>query len=285
MDKFQAQQIVLFQEKILSWYALHQRDLPWRKTRNPYTILISEIMLQQTQVNRVIPKFMAWLETFPTILDLANAPISEVLALWSGLGYNRRALNLKKTAQIISEKHNGQFPQTEKELLELPGIGHYTARAVLCFAFDKQVAVVDTNVRKVILTQFLNNPTNGLRLGETQPKQESISDKHITEIAEKLLPQGKAYDWNQALMDYASSVLKKEKIPVPKQSAFKNSRRYYRGQVLKVLLEKKKVAIKDLGKLIKKDYSLNDANWLEGLVDELIKEGFLVKKNTILSLQ
>lgn len=259
-------QIKTFQQKILTWYAEHQRDLPWRKTRDPYRILISEVMSQQTQIQRVINKYIAWLETLPTVESLAAAKVSEVLALWSGLGYNRRALNLKKTAEIIAEKYKGKFPQNEKELLELPGIGRYTARAVLCFAFDQQVAVVDTNVRKVFLTQL------------------NVSEKEIPEFAEQLLPQGKAYEWNQALMDYAGAVLKQEKIPIPKQSKFIGSHRYYRGQVLRILLEKKEVRIEKIGELIKNDYSVADKEWLSKLLKELVKEGFVIIINDVVQL-
>ena len=251
------QDISSFQNEILTWYELHQRDLPWRNSRDPYRILVSEIMLQQTQVNRVMPKFIAWFKKFPTVHDLAKAKVSEVLVLWSGLGYNRRALNLKKTGEIISEKYNGEFPQTEKELLALPGIGEYTARALLCFAFDKQVPVIDTNVRKVLLIRL------------------HIPEKEIGETAEKILPKGRAYEWNQALMDYASEMLKEHKIPIPKQSKFIGSRRYYRGQILKKLLDKKEIALQELGSLIKKDYADSEYEWLNNLVLELKDEGFV----------
>ena len=287
-------QTAQFQKEILIWYTEHKRDLPWRKTRIPYHILISEIMLQQTQVSSVIPKFESWLKKFPTVQDLATASTTEVLALWSGLGYNRRALNLKKTARIVAEKYDGTFPQTEKELLALPGIGTYTARALLCFAFDQQVAVVDTNIKKVILTQFLKyrhyeeeRRSNRLRLslhdGDCRAPL-AMTDKEINKLAEKLLPHGKAYEWNQALMDYSNAMLKNEKIPIPKQSKFVGSHRYYRGQVLKVLLEKKTVVNNELGKLIKADFSDNDQEWLEKLLEELVKEGFVVSKNDFITL-
>jgi len=280
-----------FQEKILDWYAKNQRDLPWRKTRDPYNILISEVMSQQTQLSRVIPKYEKWIDTFPTIHELAEAKISEVLHYWSGLGYNRRALNLKKSAELIDTQYSGIFPTTEKELLALPGIGQYTARAVLCFAFDQQIAVVDTNVRKVILTQFLNSEyiKNSVRQDfklsdNLSSSEDKIDDKMIQKIATQLLPIGRAYEWNQALMDYAAAVLKKEKIPVPKQSKFHGSRRYYRGQILKVLLQKKKVPLKDIGLLIKKDYLITEEKWLHELIDELNKEGFILVKNGIIEL-
>lgn len=272
--------IILFQQKILLWYAEHKRKLPWREipfakvlqVRDPYKILISEIMSQQTQIDRVIPKYEAWLKRFPTTETLAKAPLTDVLAYWSGLGYNRRALNLKKTAEIIVANYTGKFPRDEKLLLALPGIGPYTARAILCFAFNQQIAVIDTNVRKVILTQF-------------SFKQAEVTEKEIEQIAVQLLPKDKAYEWNQALMDYASAVLKKEKIKIPKQSKFMGSHRYYRGQVLKVLLAKKKVRIDELGKLIKKEYIANDRKWLEELLVELEREGFILRTPHHISLK
>lgn len=232
-------------------------------------------MLQQTQVNRVIPKYESWLRSFPTVHELAKASVADVLFHWSGLGYNRRALNLKKTAQIIDENYRGKFPSDEKELLSLPGIGQYTARAIMCFAFDQQVAVVDINVKKVILTQIIKQ--SALRLGDTS-FEEKVSDKEISSIAEMLVPIGKAYDWNQALMDYSSLMLKSERIKIPKQSAFKGSNRYYRGKILKVLLLKKEIGIKDLGKQIKDDFSKLDSDWLKILIQEMEKEGFIETK-------
>lgn len=274
MSHIEQSAIKSFQKKILDWYSVNKRDLPWRQTREPYRILISEVMSQQTQIARVVPKYQAWLSEFPTVADLSKASISDVLRLWSGLGYNRRALNLKKTAEILVKDFAGEFPRDEKILLSLPGIGLYTARALLSFAFDEQIAVVDTNVRKVILTQFSKE------LGEGH-----ISQKEIEHLAQVLLPVGKAYEWNQALMDYAGAVLKNEKIAIPKQSAFKGSHRYYRGQVLKTLLQKKKVAIKELGPLIKKEYSFSDEDWLKRLVSELKDEGFIQVKDVFLELK
>ena len=286
-----------FRKQILTWYRKNQRDLPWRKTRDPYRILISEVMSQQTQISRVIPKYEAWLDKFPTVQSLAASNISDVLRYWSGLGYNRRALNLKKTAEMIIEKYKGKFPTNEKELLSLPGIGQYTSRAVLCFAFDQQVAVVDTNVRKVILTQFKNElGIMNYELGENNKinnsllsiqdalKTNKITDKDIEVIAQLLLPKGKAYEWNQAMMDYAAAMLKKEKIPIPKQTKFHGSRRYYRGQILKILLQKKSVSIGDVGPLIKKEFTSSEKEWLLNLLEELQKEGFISIKNSNLEL-
>jgi A/G-specific adenine glycosylase len=288
-----------FQKKILDWYFENKRDLPWRTTREPYSILISEVMSQQTQLTRVVPKYKAWIEKFPVIESLANAKLSDVLQYWSGLGYNRRALHLKKTAEVVVEKYHGHFPQTENELKSLPGIGRYTARALLCFSFDHQIAVVDTNVRKVILTQILI-PENSINQIVKQsdkltvrdsgshdfPKINSIriSEQAIEDIAKQLLPAGRAYEWNQALMDYAAAVLKNEKIPIPKQSKFIGSHRYYRGQILKQLLQKNNISIVEIGPLIKNDYNEDEREWLRGILEELMEEGFIICKNNIVSL-
>lgn len=279
----------VFQKKILDWYTVNKRDLPWRATREPYSILISEIMSQQTQLPRVIPKYTAWIEKFPRVESLANAKVSDVLQYWSGLGYNRRALHLKKTAEVITKKYRGKFPQTESELRELPGIGKYTARAVLCFAFDHQIAVVDTNVRKVILTQIINPENSKLTRTESLSDGASNNDRKIDEhfiedLAEQLLPKGRAYEWNQALMDYAASVLKKEKIPIPKQTKFIGSHRYFRGQILKQLLHKNRLSLEELGPLIKQDFNKNEIEWLQKILEELVREGFLVYKNDTFSL-
>lgn len=283
-------QIQSFQKEILEWYHQNKRDLPWRDTRDPYCILVSEVMSQQTQIARVVPKYLAWIERFPTIQSLAEAPTAEVLRYWNGLGYNRRALYLQRLAKTLvqqsslreqtrrfeevsplgrrqSHKKKGDrhsllpdsglsspkgrammihWRQTEKELRQLPGIGEYTARALLCFAFNKQVVVVDTNVRKVILTKFGQYHSDKEEIASSRSAEFAMTSRAIEEIAQHLLPQGRAYEWNQALMDYASAMLKEHKIPIPKQSKFKDSDRYYRGQIVKVLLEKNEVGVEDL---------------------------------------
>ena len=302
MQSLSNQQIISFQKKILSWYKEHKRNLPWRhlpfdthkKERDPYKILLSEIMSQQTQIERVVPKYEVWLNRFPTIASLAEAPVSNVLQYWSGLGYNRRALNLQKTAQAIMRDHNGIFPRTEKELLALPGIGSYTARAIMCFAFEEQVIVIDTNVRKVILTQFIQPYCHDCT--QTDPKgntihdancdtSNKISDAQISDIAQQLLPKDRAYEWNQALMDYAGTMLKQHKIRIPKQSSFKGSRRYYRGRVLKLLLEKKEILLNEIGFLMKDDYSLADAPLKDSILLDLEKEGFIKVSKTVVRLK
>ena len=136
------------QQRVLHWYKQNKRNLPWRQTHDPYHILVAEIMLQQTQVQRVIEKYQSFLKRFPTVQKLARAKASSVITEWKGLGYNRRALFLQRSAQSVVKDHGGRFPRTISELVSLPGIGDYTARAVLSFAFKKPVPMMDTNHRK-----------------------------------------------------------------------------------------------------------------------------------------
>lgn len=142
-------------QRLLNWFAEHGRDLPWRHTRDPYRVLVSEIMLQQTQVDRVIPKYLAFLEQFPDMAALADAPTADVIRAWAGLGYNRRAVNLQRTARAVLGEHGGQFPRDVAVLLTLPGIGPYTAGALACFAFEQDVGFVDTNIRRVVQRLFV----------------------------------------------------------------------------------------------------------------------------------
>lgn len=249
-----------FQTKIFSWYTHNKRDLPWRRTRDPYAIFVSEVMSQQTQLSRVVPKYEAWLNMFPTLHDLASSSKPDVLRVWSGLGYNSRGLRLREAAQTLEANHQGIFPRAVDELRKLPGVGLYTASAIACFAFDAQIPVVDTNIRKVITHEFFD--------GQLQ------SEKIIHEVALLILPKGKAYDWNQALMDYSASVLKDKKIPVPKQSHFLSSDRYYRGQIIKLLLDAKKMSMSGFY-----DYFLEhnpiDPLRFEEIVKKMMKENLI----------
>ena len=179
---------------LLDWYEQHKRALPWREIDNPYHVLVSEIMLQQTQVDRVIPKYLTWLERYPTLEALAAAPTSDVIRDWAGLGYNRRAVNLQRLAQQVTEQLGGKLPATIPELIALPGIGRYTAGAVACFGFRAQVATVDTNIRRVLERVFCGN---------LEPE---LGERKVLELAETVLPDGEAYNWNQALMDLGATI-------------------------------------------------------------------------------
>src|SRR5579883_1363148 len=182
-------------EQLLSWYAIEQRDLPWRTTSDPYAILVSEIMLQQTQVDRVLPKYRQFLSAFPTLADLARASTAEVIAVWAPLGYNRRAVSLQAIARQVMAEYDGRIPDTIEELLKLKGIGRYTAGAIACFAYHRQVATVDTNIRRVLHRIFLG-------LEHPEPK---ANDAQMLVLAEQVLPAGHAYEWNQALMDLGAT--------------------------------------------------------------------------------
>jgi len=221
--------IAKLQARILSWYSVNRRDLPWRRTTDPYAILVSEIMLQQTQVARVIPKFAVFLTAYPRLDELADAPLDDVLRLWKGLGYNNRALRLRDCAAAVTEAGGGPaaLPRSLASLQALPGIGPYTARAVLAFAHNDDVAAVDANVRRV-LTHELSLPAD-------------LGDRGLQMVAEAVLPRGRSRDWHNGLMDYGALVLTARATgiaPRTRQSAFEGSRRWYRSLLLQALLER-----------------------------------------------
>ncbi|MBI4276592.1 A/G-specific adenine glycosylase [Candidatus Uhrbacteria bacterium] len=238
------------QKRLLAWYAGHQRDLPWRRTHDPYKILVSEIMLQQTQVDRVISKYNACLKEFPTVRVLAAATPAAVIRAWSGLGYNRRALYLHRAAQTILTTHKGVFPRDPKMLEALPGVGKYTARAIVCFAFKKDIATADVNILRVFhrWVYGVDVPTK------------RVSVQNLWELAEQMLPKGNGYPWNHGLMDFGALVCtakrpKCDECPMrarcvaypkildvdwtkrtqSKATPFKDSDRYYRGRIIEYL--------------------------------------------------
>ena len=175
---------------VLAWGAHDLRDLPWRRERDPWRILVAEVMLQQTQAHRVIPKWTAFLDAFPTPSTCADASLADVLRLWQGLGYPRRARNLQAAATVVVDRHDGRVPDDLQALSALPGIGPYTARAVLAFAFERDVAVVDTNIARILAR------TSGERL----------TPKRAQTAADELVPVGDGWLWNQVLMDLGAGV-------------------------------------------------------------------------------
>jgi A/G-specific adenine glycosylase len=184
-----------FQRRLLTWYRCHGRDLPWRRTRVPYRVLVSEIMLQQTQVDRVIPKYRQFLRRYPSLRALAAASVEDVRRLWYPLGYNVRPLRLHAIARETIARYRGRLPNSADALRALPGVGRYTAGAVLSFAFGRDVAVLDTNVRRVLTRVFLG-PRRAARVR---------GDRALWELAESLVPPGHGYDFNQALMDFGAT--------------------------------------------------------------------------------
>ena len=185
-----------FQQNVLEWYSKSGRDLPWRHTSDPYHILVSEIMLHQTQVDRVRPKYLQWIQVYPSFQTLAAAPLSEVQALWRPLGYNFRPIRLHEIAQRVMNEYDGQLPNTLEELIAIKGIGRYTAGAILSFAFHKDAPIVDTNVRRVIQRMF-DIQGDSLR---------TPASKQIWFLAERLIPKGQAHIFNQALMDFGALI-------------------------------------------------------------------------------
>ena len=222
-----------FRSLVWKFYKEHGRhELPWRKTHDPYKILVSEIMLQQTQVDRVIPFYKNFLKRFPSVYVLAKAPLSEVLIAWQGLGYNRRAKMLHLAAKEVVQKYKGKFPKTVEKLESLPGIGPYTARAVAAFAHNQDVTLIETNVRTVVTHHFFDD-------------KKQVDDTEILAVLAKVKPkftsEKGSREWNAALMDYGS-YLKRSGVRInsksktyTKQSKFTGSDREARGAILRAL--------------------------------------------------
>lgn len=226
-----------FQKKVLDFYVKRGRTLPWRQTTDPYNIWVSEVMLQQTQVERVLPYYSSWLEKFPTVEALARGESSEVLRLWSGLGYNSRALRMRQCAKEIIQRFSGEFPRSEADLRSLPGIGPYTARAILSFAHNEEVPVIDTNIRRIFIYVF--------------SLPEKIPEGELESIARSLIPKGRSRDWHNALMDYGALELTSRKTgikPRSQQSVFKGSDREVRGWVLKQLVRGERLRSSEVSK-------------------------------------
>ena len=184
-----------FRRRLLAWYRAHGRDLPWRKTSDPYHILVSEVMLQQTQVDRVVPKYAEWLAKYPSLDALAGAPIADVAQTWRPLGYNVRPRRLHAIARESVARYGGQLPADEATLLSFQGIGEYTAGAVLSFAFGQRKAILDTNVARVLYRVFV---------GRGDPKAHAMK-RHLWAVSRTVLPMRHVFDFNQALMDFGAT--------------------------------------------------------------------------------
>ena len=185
-----------FRQRLLSWYGRHGRDLPWRKTDDPYHILVSEIMLQQTQVDRVLPKYAEWLDKYPSMEALAEAPEKDVTNTWYPLGYNIRPKRLQSIARESVVKYGGQLPSDEATLLSFKGIGQYTAGAIRSFAFRQRAAILDTNVARVLFRNFV---------AKGDPKSHAMK-KHLWTLSETVMPYRHVFDFNQALMDFGAMI-------------------------------------------------------------------------------
>lgn len=255
-----------FRTLVYEHYRDHRRALPWREDASPWQVLVSEVMLQQTQVERVIPKYLAFLARFPDPASLADASLSELLAAWQGLGYNRRALALQRAARIVVEQHDGRVPDDPGCLRELPGIGPYTAGAIAAFAFKQPAVFLETNIRAVLLHLFLGD-------------RQGVPDKELLPIADVTLDRQQPCRWYNALMDYGSDL--KRRFPNPSrrsrqhsvQSRFEGSDRQVRGAILRLLLEHAGMGEVELLKQL-----AVTSERLQRILDELLREGFIARK-------
>ena len=257
-----------FRRHVLAWYRANGRDLPWRHCTDPYAVLVSEIMLQQTQVNRVCGRWERFIERFPAFEALAAAPLSAVLDEWHGLGYNRRAAHLRSLAQIVVSRHGGVLPCDEAGLRRLPGLGKATAASVAVFACGSRAAFIETNIRAVYLHVFF-------------AEREGVRDDEILPIAVAALPGGEVVTWHWALMDYGAAL--KRAVPNPSrrsahhatQSRFEGSVRQLRGRVLRALVTRGPLADDELDDVAGGDRRLDET------LSALERDGLIIREDEV----
>jgi len=261
----------LFKKLIYDYYRNHKRKFPFRENITPYNVLISEIMLQQTQTGRVSDKFLKFITKFPDFLSLSSASLEEVLIEWKGLGYNRRAIALKKIAETIIKDFNGELPDSLEVLKSFPQIGHNTASSILTFAFNKPMTFIETNIRRVYIYFFF-------------PNKSKVNDKDIMTIVKKTIDNINPREWYYALMDYGVMLkkvhpeLNKKSAHYQKQAPFKGSIRQIRGELLKLLIKEGKMEITK----IQEQSKIKDMKRLKKILDQLKKEGFIeIKEDTV----
>jgi len=256
--------ILEFQQMVLSYYNNYGREMAWRDTTDPYLILVSEIMLQQTQVERVKIKFPEFIETFPDFASLAVAPLDNVLSVWQGMGYNRRAIALQKCAIRVMNEYDGILPADVDLLATFPGIGRATASSIAAFAFNLPVVFIETNIRRVFIHFFFSDT-------------DTVSDADLLPIVEKSLYKENPRVWYWALMDLGSAL--KKTVPNPnrrsvhysKQSPFEGSDREIRGTIIKMLLAEPGMSEKQLFAI-----HIDDPVRIKKILTALISEGFIV---------
>jgi len=267
--KLTTETIHAFQVIIYTHFREYGRELPWRETNDPYRILVSEIMLQQTQVERVIAKYEAFISTFPDFHALAQAPLQEILRVWQGLGYNRRAIALKRTAETVVAVYSGTLPSEPAELVKLPGIGPYTAAAIITFAFNQPMVFIETNIRTVFIHFFFAD------------QSEEIADAEIRPLVEQTLDAAEPRKWYYALMDYGVLLKQQHQNPnrrsahYQKQTPFKGSNRELRGAILRALTRESRLSERELVQVIGAD-----PERMEHALSQLQDEGFVKKSGS-----
>jgi A/G-specific adenine glycosylase len=260
------EEILSFRKEIYGYYKKNRRSFPWRDTCNPYHIFISEVMLQQTQVERVNGKYQEFIAAFPDFSALARAKLNVVLRVWSGLGYNRRAISLIKLAKIVIGEHGGVLPKDIKELASLPGIGKATAGSLAAFVFDQPSVFAETNIRRVFIHFFFQN-------------SENVHDRDVLRLVEATLDRTNPREWYYALMDYGAMLKKavfnpnRRSAHYKKQPPFEDSDRKIRGEVLRILLAGKSLSVKEIAETTKER-----PERVGRILEQLHGEGF-VKKN------
>lgn len=283
-----------FQQQLRRWYQNHRRLLPWRTTRDPYAIAVAEVMLQQTQVGRVIPKYRHWLKEFPTLRSLARAPLTEVMRAWSGLGYNRRGQRLREMARVVIRNHGGRMPSNRDQLQALPGIGQYTSGAIAAFAFRQRVGMVDTNIRRV-----LGRAVVGYR--------GSINDSAMEGIAATLVPAKRPDEWQHALMDLGATVCvaRRPKCEIcPLQTVcrsypailsarlrrqasppirFEESDRFVRGKILSFLTRQARISLNTLQRRLERSAKIAPVRTRRAAA-ALCRDGLVAQKGPFLSI-
>ncbi len=297
------------QETLLGWFEEHARDLPWRRTRDPYRILVSEVMLQQIQVSRAIPFYEAFVARYPSVVALADAPLADVIRTWGDLGRYRRVVNLHRAARRIVDEHGGDIPRDPAILVTLPGVGPYTAGAVACFAFEDDTAFVDTNMKRVLHRLFVGPDVPAPTAGQ----------RDVLALAAAAVPAGRGWTWNQALMEFGAlhctarrpacgrcpvapacqagtslpaALAARPKVSRPSVPAAggdtpgvggpaDGAHRVYRGKVLAALRELPvddpvaAVGLDALGRRIRPGYDAGQRPWLVGVVGSLAADGLV----------
>ncbi|MDD5566060.1 MAG: A/G-specific adenine glycosylase [Candidatus Omnitrophica bacterium] len=261
-----------FRRVIYNYYKKHGRALPWRKTQNPYHILVSEIMLQQTQVSRVRVKFPLFIRRFPSIHALAKAPQKQVITAWQGLGYNRRAVHLKRLAEILVSRFKGKVPSSPEALMVLPGIGKATAGAICAFAFNKPVAFIETNIRSVFIHHFFKT-------------RQSVSDKELFPYLRRYLDKKNPRKWYSALMDYGVYLKEvntnpsRRSLHYRRQGLFEGSQRQLRGRIIRLLTMHRQMGLSALARK-----TGLKASKLGSIVDSLCRDGLVTRQGNCITL-